>query len=106
MTDNNLLFDVSTPLNCNIRVSVAYWEIITQIKHPIMKGQETLVKETLSQPDEIRRSRSDPHVYLFYKLQRENRWLCAIIRKLNGDGFLITTYPTDAIKEGEILWQK
>ncbi|MDJ0550184.1 MAG: DUF4258 domain-containing protein, partial [Microcystis sp. M49637_WE12] len=38
--------------------------------------------------------------------QRPKRWLCAIIRKLNGDGFLITTYPTDAIKEGEILWQK
>jgi hypothetical protein len=30
----------------------------------------------------------------------------AIIRKLNGDGFLITAYTTDAIKEGEILWQK
>ncbi|MGV2391251.1 MAG UNVERIFIED_CONTAM: hypothetical protein LVR29_33330 [Microcystis novacekii LVE1205-3] len=49
---------------------------------------------------------SDPNVYLFYQLQRPKRWLCAIIRKLNGDGFLITTYPTDAIKEGEILWQK
>jgi len=46
-----------------------------------MKGQEKLVQETLSQPDEIRRSRSDPNVYLFYKLQRPKRWLCAIIRK-------------------------
>jgi hypothetical protein len=56
-----------------------------------MKEQETLVKETLNQPDEIRRSRSDPDVYLFYKLQRPKRWLCAIIRKLNGNSFLITT---------------
>jgi hypothetical protein len=32
--------------------------------------------------------------------------IIAIIRKLNNDGFLITTYPTDAIKEGEISWQK
>ena len=106
MTDHDLFFEISTPLNCTIRVSVAYWEIITQIKHPIMKGQEQLVQETLSQPDEIRRSRSDPNVYLFYKLKRPKRWLCAIIRKLKGDGFLITTYPTDAIKEGEISWQK
>jgi hypothetical protein len=51
MTDNNLLFDVLTPLNCTICVSVAYWEIITQIKHPVMKGQEKLVQETLSQSD-------------------------------------------------------
>jgi hypothetical protein len=106
MSKNDLFFEILSPLNCTIRVTVAYWEIITQIKHPIMKGQEKLVQETLSQPDEIRRSRSDPNVYLFYKLQRPKRWLCAIIRKLNGDGFLITTYPTDAIKEGEISWQK
>jgi hypothetical protein len=71
-----------------------------------MNGQEVSVQATLTQPDEIRRSRSDPNVYLFYKLQREKRWLCAVIRQLNGDGFLITTYPTDAIKEGEIVWQK
>lgn len=71
-----------------------------------MNGQEEAVQVTLTQPDEIRRSRSDPNVYLFYKLQREKRWLCAVIRQLNGEGFLITTYPTDAIKEGEPVWQK
>jgi hypothetical protein len=43
---------------------------------------------------------------MFYKLQREKRWICAVARKLNGDGFFITTYPTDAIKEGETVWQK
>lgn len=71
-----------------------------------MNGQEEAVQATLTQPDEIRRSRSDPNVYLFYKLQREKRWVCAVIRQLNGEGFLITTYPTDAIKEGETVWQK
>lgn len=109
MTNNKpdeLFFTAQTPLNCSIRVTVAYWNIITQIKHPIMSGQEAVVQATLTQPDEIRRSRSDPNVYLFYKLQREKRWLCAVIRQLNGEGFLITTYPTDAIKEGETVWQK
>ncbi len=102
----HLFFTAQTPLNCSIRVTVAYWNIITQIKHPIMAGQESAVQATLTQPDQIRRSRSDPTVYLFYRLQREKRWLCAVIRKLNGEGFLITTYPTNAIKEGETLWQK
>lgn len=109
MTDNEpdrLFFTAQTPLNCSIRVTVAYWNIITQIKHPIMIGQAASVQATLTQPDEIRRSRSDPNVYLFYKLQRGKRWLCAVIRQLNGEGFLITTYPTDAIKEGEAIWQK
>ena len=109
MTDNEpdrLFFTTPTPLNCAIRVTVAYWNIITQVKHPVMSGQEVEVQATLIQPDEIRRSRGDSNIYLFYKLQREGRWLCAVIRQLNGEGFLITTYPTDAIKEGETIWQK
>lgn len=34
-----------------------------------MTGWETDVYNTLAQPDEARRSRSAPNVYLFYKLQ-------------------------------------
>jgi len=45
-------------------------------------------------------------VYLFYRLERPKRWLCAVAKRLNGEGFLITAYPTDAIKEGEQIWVK
>ena len=76
------------------------------IKHPVMSGREQWVKEVLENSDEIRRSRSDSDVYLFYKLEKTKRWICAIARRLNGDGFLITTYPTDAIKEGERIWPR
>jgi len=47
--------------------------LITTIKYPVMLGLEAEVRETLANPDEIRVSRSDPNVYLFYKLQREKR---------------------------------
>jgi hypothetical protein len=57
--------------------------------------------QTLQAPDEIQRSRSDPTVYLFYRLQAPGRWVCAVAKRLDGDGFLTTTYPTEAIKEGE-----
>jgi len=43
-------------------------------------------------------------VLLFYKASGDRRWVCAVCRRLNGDGFLITAYPTDAIKEGDHLW--
>jgi hypothetical protein len=101
-----LLFEVSTPIGFTVRVTTAYWQVITTIKHPIMIQQEQKVQKTLNQPDEIRRSKSDRNVYLFYSFQQEKRWICAVARRLNGDGFLITAYPTDAIKEGEKLWQK
>jgi len=37
-------------------------------------------------------------VYLFYKPGRIGRWVCAVTKRLDGDGFLITAYPTDATK--------
>jgi hypothetical protein len=104
--DSDLLFEVMTPLGFQVRVTRAYWELITTIKHPVMSGKESIVQEALKNPDEIRVSKKDPSVYLFYKSERANRWACAVTKRLNGDGFLITTYPTDAIKEGERIWPR
>jgi hypothetical protein len=101
-----LLFEVQTPLGFRVRVTRAYWELITTVKHPIMTGREAEVQETLTNPDEIRVSQSDPKVYLFYKSKDIKRWVCAVAKRLNDDGFLITAYPTDAIKEGVAIWPK
>jgi len=61
---------------------------------------------TIENPDSIRRSRKAPDVHLCYRQAGERRWWCAVVRATNGDGFLVTAYLTDAIKEGEPLWQK
>jgi len=39
------LFEVSTPLGFRVRVTRFYWELITTIKHPVMAGQESIVKD-------------------------------------------------------------
>lgn len=101
-----LLFKVMTPLDFTVRVTVNYWNVIKSIKHPVMAGYETNVKETLTDPEQIRVSRSNPNVFLFYKIQHPGRWICAVVKRLNDEGFLITAYPTDAIKEGEQVWHK
>ena len=102
----DLLFDVPTPLGFRVRVTRSYWELIITVKHPVMAGREDDVQETLRNPDEVRQSKSDPNVYLFYKPERIGRWVCAVTKRLDGDGYLITTYPTDAIKEGVRIWHK
>ena len=102
----DLLFEVQTPLGFRVRVTRSYWELISKIKHPVMAGHERDVMETLENPSEIRVSNRDPAVYLFYKPKRIDNWVCALAKQLNGDGFLITTYPTDAITEGEQVWPK
>ena len=101
-----VLFEVSTPLGFRVRVTRSYWELITTIKHPVMAGQELILQDTLKAPAQIRLSRSDESVYLFYRQERAERWICAVVKRLNGEGFLITTYPTGAIKEGERIWPK
>jgi len=101
---DNVLFEVLTPLGFRVRVSHSYWELIVTIKHPIMAGRELEVKETLKNPDEVRLSRSDPTVYLFYKSSGAERWVCAVAKRLESEGFLITTYPAEAIKEGVKIW--
>jgi hypothetical protein len=102
----DLLFDVLTPLGFRVRVTRAYWEVITTVKHPAMLGRERDVKATLEAPEQIRLSRSDHDVYLFYRTEREGRWVCAVAKRPDGDGFLITAYPTDAVKEGVSIWPK
>ena len=102
----SLLFEVVTPLGFRVRVTRAYWQLIITVKHPVMAGREVDVQATLQQPTEIRVSKSDPNVFLFYKPERIGRWVCAVTKRLDGEGFLITTYPTDAIKEGIHIWPK
>jgi len=104
--ETDILFEAVTPLGFRVRVTKAYWELIVTIKHPVMAGREENVRDTLENPDEIRQSKSVENVYLFYKAEREKRWICAVSRQTNDTGFLITTYPTDAIKEGTQVWHK
>lgn len=97
-------FEVDTPLGFSVRAGRSYWQLIVTIKHPVMADKERGVMHALEAPDEIRQSRSDPAVFLFYTIERPGRWICAVARRLNGDGFLVTAYPTDAIKEGVRVW--
>ncbi len=104
LLESNIFFEADTPLGFSVRVTHAYWELIVTVKHPVMAGRELEVQETLKNPDEIRLSRSDSAVYLFYSAERAGRWVCAVAKQLNGEGFLLTTFPTDAIKEGVRVW--
>ena len=102
--DPTILFEVATPLGFSVRTSTEYWQKILT-KHPDLVDRLELIKNALAAPDEIRRSSRDDAILLFY-LTNEKRWAVAVARRLNGDGFLITAYQTDAIKEGETIWHK
>jgi hypothetical protein len=98
-------FEILTPLNFTVRTSEEYWQKLI-VKHPDIADLEAEVRQALNSPDEIRRSSRDPNLLLFYLTLKEKQWVVAVARRLNGDGFLITAYQTDAIKEGKTLWHK
>ena len=76
-----------------VRVTRAYWNLIVTIKHPVMAGREKQVTDTLQNPREIRQSKSDPNVYLFYKGRRGlSVGLCAVSKRVNSEGFLVWQY--------------
>ena len=78
--------------------------------HPEMAAQTPSISETLAPPDRIVRSRSDSTVELFYMWYLATpvttKLLCVVVKVLPDDHFIITSYYTDAVKGGEVLWEK
>lgn len=98
-------FEIKTPLGFSVRCTKSYWDFIVSEKHPALRGHEEDIRTTLSAPDEIRKSRKDPEIFLFYR-GNEPRWFCAVAKQKADFGFLVTAYPTDAIKAGDTVWKK
>lgn len=85
-----------------VRTTEDYWRHI-QLKHPEVSGLLSLIKETIKMPDLVRRSTKDQNILLFYR-KINSYWLCVLVRCLGLDGFIVTSYLTDKIKRGEIIW--
>ncbi|MGB9714823.1 MAG: DUF4258 domain-containing protein [Thermodesulfovibrionales bacterium] len=97
-------FKVKTPLNVEIRTTIEYWQYLVTKKHPVMKDKENIVKGTLQYPDEIRQSKIDKNIFLYYR--QFDKLYCAVVKHIQKEGFLITAYPVDKMKEGERIWTK
>ena len=42
--------------------------------------------------------------YTYYK--QFDRLYCVVVKHAGTEGFLITAYPTDKVKEGDVIWTK
>lgn len=77
--------------------------------HPEMTDQFDKIEQTLLSPDVIVLSNSDESIEMFYKFYEvtpvTNKYLCVLIKNTDLDSFILTSYFTNAIKKGEILWK-
>ena len=87
-----LFFHVTTPLGFPVHTSMEYMQKILS-KHPDLEGREDEVKQALSTPHEVRRSRRDGTILLFYRPSGKH-WLEAVAKRLNGD----VTWSSSALR--------
>jgi len=103
--DPMMFFEVKSKLGRTIRSTKSHWKTIATKKHPSVAGMVKEVKLTLVNPDEIRRSRYNNSIYLYYK-RLDDRLICVVAKHLDEEGFVVTAYLTDKIKRGETIWRK
>lgn len=79
------------------------------LMHPEVASEILRLKETIENPDFVRRSKREPRFLLFYKLFPKTsvtqKYLMVGV-KLNHEGEVKTSYLTDWIKTGEEIWRK
>jgi hypothetical protein len=75
-----------------------------------MQNMREEIIRTLQAPAEVRVSRSDLRVRLFYEFYSRtlvgDKWLCVVVKYLTDDAFVITAYLTDKLKPGERIWPR
>lgn len=90
----------------SVRTTRGYWSLITKVKHPTLAGKEQEVIWALREPDQVRISKVDRSVYLFYRKARKH-YVCVVVKNIGSKtGFIMTAYFTDKIKEGRIAWKR
>mgnify|MGYP001563981720 FL=1 len=63
-------------------------------------------ESVLAEPDIIKSSIYDDKVLLYYKeVGKDYRYLAIVVKVLNGEGFILTAYKTNIIKEGKVVWK-
>jgi len=76
--------------------------------HPDVKDYLPKIQEVLKNPDQIRKSKHDPKVLLFYRYFsniRGGKYL-VVVAKINERNFVLTAYLTDRILTGKKIYEK
>ena len=78
------------------------------LDHPEMTQLEEAITETLTTPEQVVRSLTDPQARLYYRFYAatpvSGKHFCIVVKKLDEDAFVVTAYLTDRVKRGVQLW--
>lgn len=84
--------------------------VVHILQHQEMADMAEEIERVLQSPAEVRISRFDESVRLFYEFYAKTmvggKWLCVVVRYAGEDAFVVTAYLTDRLKAGETIWPK
>ncbi len=92
--------------NRKIKLTNERWKHITDT-HPELKELLKELSGTLEDPELIKSSIYDDDVILFYRFYEhiyEGKYICVVVKLC--EEIVITSYITDRIKRGEVVWIK
>jgi hypothetical protein len=76
--------------------------------HFEMTNFEDHIRETLLTPQKVIRSRRDQEASLYYRYYFGTRigdkWLCIVVKDDEEEPFCLTSYFTNKIKKGKVIW--
>ena len=92
-----------------LRLTEVRWRHIVFF-HPEVTEVKERIEETIKNPDIVIEG-ATRDTKLCYKLYHStpvasSKYLAVAIRILNEEGFIITSYFTERVKRGKILWRK
>ena len=68
------------------------------------------IAETLTNPDVVRLSSRSDDTRLYYcwytETKYNDKYVCVVVVLAEDDAWIVTAYLTDAIKQGELLWER
>ena len=76
-----------------------------------LKSRSKKIAETLSKPDEVRRSQSRQEARLYYQLKAqvgsETRYICVIVKvTAKQEELIVSAMTTSSLKDGEVLYRR
>lgn len=77
--------------------------------HPEVEAEQEKMKDVLKNPEiVIEGATEDTRIcYKFYPYTSvASKYLAVVIKVLDGEGFIVTSYFTEKVRRGKILWRK
>lgn len=103
-----IIFEVKAYDNKRIRLTDVQ-QLHMLFFHPEVEGEQEKMRDVLKNPEiVIEGATEDTRIcYEFYpSTPVASKYLAVVIKVLDGEGFIITSYLTEKVRRGKILWRK